>query len=192
MGNGRRFEARKTAAFAEPLPLIGVRHAIMQSRAHDHVHRTARCRAFTGALGGLEIMSAREPSLRSGWWRGPMRGFSRVGVYGAGQRDERPPIPMPSASDRSYPGWEFAGLAGLFARGRRRRATCWRERSNERAFQKGESGWNRGVLAQNPYAIGIQPIHTEWSLVESRGRPPKGGDVSRAPWPADGRRDRRR
>src|SRR6185312_6780785 len=35
MGNGRRFEARKQRRFPRPLPVIGVRHVIMQSRAHD-------------------------------------------------------------------------------------------------------------------------------------------------------------
>ena len=35
MGNGRRFEARKQRLFPRPLPIIGVRRAIVQCRAHD-------------------------------------------------------------------------------------------------------------------------------------------------------------
>ena len=41
MGNGRRFEARKQRLFPRPLPIIGVRRLIVQSRAHDLPHRTA-------------------------------------------------------------------------------------------------------------------------------------------------------
>ena len=44
VGNGRQFEARKQRLFPRPLPIIGVRRAIMQCRAHDDAHRTAPLR----------------------------------------------------------------------------------------------------------------------------------------------------
>src|SRR5579883_490584 len=41
MGNDWRLEARNSGFSARPLPVIGVRRVIMQTRAHVHVHRTA-------------------------------------------------------------------------------------------------------------------------------------------------------
>ena len=33
--------------------------------------------------------------------------------------------------------------------------------------------WTRGLLAQNPYAIGIQPVHTRVDSGGLRGLPPR-------------------
>jgi hypothetical protein len=41
MGNGERLEAGNSGFFPRPLTIIGVLHALMQSRAHDLPHRTA-------------------------------------------------------------------------------------------------------------------------------------------------------
>src|SRR5262249_38987150 len=41
MGNGRRFQARKQRLLPRPSPIIGVRSAIMQCRAHDDHDRAA-------------------------------------------------------------------------------------------------------------------------------------------------------
>jgi|SRR5690349_8783478 hypothetical protein len=41
MGNGSSFCCVFTGLFPEPLPIIGVRRAIMQSLAHDDDHYTA-------------------------------------------------------------------------------------------------------------------------------------------------------
>ena len=66
MGDGRRFEARKRRLFPRPLPVIGVRRAIMQSRAHDLPHRTAPLQCAHNSRAPLE-------------WRGPMKVFFQGG-----------------------------------------------------------------------------------------------------------------
>src|SRR5215470_392627 len=41
-------------------------------------------------------------------------------------------------------------------------------------FQEVKSRWTRGLLAQNPCAIGIQPVHTRVHSCGLRGLPPRG------------------
>src|SRR5690348_11241666 len=41
-------------------------------------------------------------------------------------------------------------------------------------FQRGRDRWIRGLLARNPCAIGIQPVHTRVDSCGLRGLPPKG------------------
>ena len=101
MGNGRRLEARKQRLFFRPLPVIGVRRAIMQCRAHDD--------------------------------------------------DRAAPVVAPGPENR----WH--------------RHFSPRPR-NRGVFSGTGCRWIRGLLARNPCAIGIQPVHTR---VDSCGLPPR-------------------
>src|SRR6185312_7620088 len=86
-----------------PLPIIGVRRGIMQSRAHDDAHRTA-----PHSSGAHDFRAPLE-------WRGPMT------------------VVFHEARDR----------------------------------------WIRGLLARNPCAIVIEPVHTRADSCGLRGLPPR-------------------
>src|SRR3954452_20295152 len=98
MGNGPAFCRVFAGIFREPMPIIGVRRAIMQCRGHDD-DRAAPALAL-----GPEIPPATPE--QAVFFEGGGRGV-------AGFVDSGPKTLVPSASNRSTPEWTRVDSSGL-------------------------------------------------------------------------------